>query len=144
MGSEFFPFSVDSFSEGPWHARIQTVSQLSPLYKLEENLSSSLKLTTLLTHLCRVASSTCIIWTGPFQIEWASGWYLLLPCFVEISVFNANSVDLHQMPHSVASDLSLHCLPMHILHKNQAVFWGYVFSLLQKQMKHLKYIRETL
>ena len=40
---------------------------------------------------------------------------LLLPCFIEISVLNANSVNSDQMPHSVASDLGLHCLPMPLL-----------------------------
>ena len=32
--------------------------------------------------------------------------------FIEIPVFNANSVDPDQTPHSAASNLSLHCLPM--------------------------------
>ena len=36
----------------------------------------------------------------------------LLPCFIEILIFNANSVDPDQMPHSVASDLGLNCLLM--------------------------------
>ena len=31
-------------------------------------------------------------------------------CFIEISMFNANSVDPDQMPHSAASDLGLHYL----------------------------------
>ena len=29
-----------------------------------------------------------------------------------MSIVNANSVDPDQMPHSAASDLGLHCLPM--------------------------------
>ena len=33
-------------------------------------------------------------------------------CFIEFPVFNANSVDPDQMPHSVASDLDLYCLPI--------------------------------
>ena len=37
--------------------------------------------------------------------------FLLLPCFTEIPVFNANSAD----PDSVASDQGLHCLPMSLL-----------------------------
>ena len=37
---------------------------------------------------------------------------LLLPCFIEIPVFNANSVDPDQMPLSAASDLGLHSLPI--------------------------------
>ena len=41
--------------------------------------------------------------------------FLLLLWFTEIHVFNANSVDSDQMPHSVASDLVLRCLPMPLL-----------------------------
>ena len=37
-----------------------------------------------------------------------SGKFVLLPCFVEISVF-INSVDPDQMPHSAASDLCHVC-----------------------------------
>ena len=37
-----------------------------------------------------------------------SSQFLLRPCFIEIPVFNANSV-------SAASDLGLHCLPMSLL-----------------------------
>ena len=33
---------------------------------------------------------------------------LLLACFIEIHVFNANSVDPDQTPHIAASDLGLH------------------------------------
>ena len=40
---------------------------------------------------------------------------LLLPCFIEISVFNANRVDPDQTPRSAASDLGLHCLSMSLL-----------------------------
>ena len=36
----------------------------------------------------------------------------IIPCFIEIRIFNAYSVDPDQMLHSVASDLGLHCLPM--------------------------------
>ena len=35
--------------------------------------------------------------------------------FEGYGALNANSVDPDQMPHSVASDLSLHCLSMSIL-----------------------------
>ena len=41
--------------------------------------------------------------------------FLSLLCFIEIPVFNANSVDPDQMQHSVASDLGLHCLPITLL-----------------------------
>ena len=35
--------------------------------------------------------------------------------FTEIIVFNTNSLDPDQMPHSVASDLSLHCFTIILL-----------------------------
>ena len=35
---------------------------------------------------------------------------LLLVCCIEISVFNANTVDSDQTPRSAASDLNLYCL----------------------------------
>ena len=41
-----------------------------------------------------------------------SGWFSLIPPFVEISVFKANSVDIDQMLQYAVSDLGLHCLPM--------------------------------
>ena len=37
---------------------------------------------------------------------------LLLQCFTETPVFNANSLDPDQTPRSAASDLGLDCLPM--------------------------------
>ena len=40
---------------------------------------------------------------------------LLLPCFIKTPVFNANSVDPDQMPHSAVYDLILHCLPVSFL-----------------------------
>ena len=57
---------------------------------------------------------------------------LLLQCFMEISVFNANSADPDLMPNSAASVLGLHCLPMSLLwdtrHKwvngKQCRFWS--------------------
>ena len=55
------------------------------------------------------------LWTGPFPAEGVSGLLLLLPYFINISVFNTNSVDPDQTPRSVASDLGLHCLPVSIL-----------------------------
>ena len=44
-----------------------------------------------------------------------SGWFLLLPYFIEIPVLNANSVDPDQMPRSLVSDLGLNCLLMSLL-----------------------------
>ena len=36
-------------------------------------------------------------------------------CIIKIRVFNANIIDPDQTPHSVASDLCLHCLQMSLL-----------------------------
>ena len=41
--------------------------------------------------------------------------YFFIICFVEILVFNANSVDPDQTPRSVASYLGLRCLPITLL-----------------------------
>ena len=41
-------------------------------------------------------------------------YFLLLPCFVEISEFSANRVDSDQTPRSVAFNLGLHCLSISI------------------------------
>ena len=46
----------------------------------------------------------------PFPIERVSGLFLLLPSFIEIRVFNANSVDPDHRPHS-----ALYCLPISLL-----------------------------
>ena len=70
---------------------------------------------SVLTHLCRVDSSTLTLSTGPFPISGVSGQFLLLSCSVELSELNANSVDPDQTPRSAASDLGLHCLPLTLL-----------------------------
>ena len=44
-----------------------------------------------------------------------SGSFLLLACFIEIPVLNADSVDPGQTPRSVAPDLGLHYLPMSLV-----------------------------
>ena len=41
--------------------------------------------------------------------------FSVLPCFIEISVCNANSVDLDQTPRYMASDLGQYCLSMSLL-----------------------------
>ena len=42
-------------------------------------------------------------------------WVVLIPYFIEIISFNANSWDANQTPHSAASDLGLHCLSISFL-----------------------------
>ena len=59
------------------------------------------------------------MWIGPFRIKRVSGQFLLSPCFIEIPLFNANSVDPDETPRSVASDQGLHCLQMSLLWDNR-------------------------
>ena len=59
-------------------------------------------------------SSTSVLWTGPFPVEGVSDNFSVSPCFIEIHVFNANSVDHDQMPHAAASDQDQHCLAISI------------------------------
>ena len=68
-----------------------------------------------LTHSCPVNSSTSTHWTGPFPIEGVTGWFLLLPCFIETSKLYRNSVDSDQTSRFAASDLGLHRLPLSLL-----------------------------
>ena len=70
---------------------------------------------TILTHLCRIDSSTSTLWTGLFPIQGCLVSFLLLPCLIGASELNANIVDPEQMPQSAASDLGLHCLRMSLL-----------------------------
>ena len=50
-------------------------------------------------------SSTLAVWDSPFQIEGCLvSFYIAM--FIELSVFNEDSLDIDQMPHC------LHCLPM--------------------------------
>ena len=55
--------------------------------------------------------------------------------FVEISELHANNVDPDQMPHSVASDLDLHCLPMSLLWDASLIWVKHYFS-------HIKMMKE--
>ena len=69
-----------------------------------------------LNHLCRVDSSTAMVWTGPFPVKGClvSNYYYYY-VLQKFSVRNANSVDLDQTPRCAASDLGLHCVPMSLL-----------------------------
>ena len=67
-------------------------------------------------YLYQVDSSAITIWTGPFAAEWVLVSFFLfyfLPCFIEIPVFNPNSIDPDQIP--VTPDLRLHHLAMSLL-----------------------------
>ena len=62
-----------------------------------------------------IDSSTATLWTGLFTIVGYLVSFLLLLCFVEIPVFDANSVNSDQILCSAVSDLGLHCLPITFL-----------------------------
>ena len=49
-----------------------------------------------------------------------------VPCFIEIHVFSANSVDPDQTPRSAASDLGLRCFSMSFL-------WDARLKLVKKE-----------
>ena len=64
-----------------------------------------------LTHLHWVDSSATTLWTGLFSIAGClvSFYYHYILCLIEIHVFNANSVDLDQMPLSLSVVSDLEC-----------------------------------
>ena len=68
-----------------------------------------------LTHLCWVDSATLTLWISHFPIEWVSGCFSLLPCFIEIPDSIQKSVYPDQTIHSAASDLGLHLLSVFLL-----------------------------
>ena len=72
------------------------------VYQFTFNYNSETAEVIFVTHLYQVDSSTLTLWTGPgrFPIYGTSGQFLLSPCFIEITVFNANSVDPDQTPRS--------------------------------------------
>ena len=72
--------------------------------------SGTISCTITLTHLSLVDSSTALYGQFHFLSKGCLVCFLALPFIMEIPVFNANSADPDQMPHSAASDLDLHCL----------------------------------
>ena len=48
-------------------------------------------------------------------MEGVAGWFVLLPCFINIPILNENSADPDRTPRSAASVLGLHGLPMSLL-----------------------------
>ena len=57
--------------------------------------------------------STLIYWESPISTEWVLGETLLGLFGSREKLMLANSGDLDQMPHYVASDLGLYCLPIY-------------------------------
>ena len=86
--------------------------------------------------ICRVVSFTLTLWTSPFPMERVSDYFLLLPCFIMIPLFNANRVDSDQRPHSVASDLDLHYLPIPLLQNTRNKLWVIVVKQLKLGLKN--------
>ena len=65
-----------------------------------------------LTHCVLVVSSTVTCWTSPSFILGVLGLFCSLYSIFDGKSCLTKNVDPDQMPHDVASDLSLHCLPM--------------------------------
>ena len=61
----------------------------------------------ILTYCILVHSSTVLCWTCPFVLLGVSGQFCRFPV--------SDTVDPDRMPHFVASDRGLHCLPMTLL-----------------------------
>ena len=59
-------------------------------------------------------SSTAICWMSPFVILGLSGSFCSFILFF-MEILLANNLDPDQMPHDVASDQGLHCLPLTLL-----------------------------
>ena len=68
-----------------------------------------------LTHCILVDSSIAICWTSSFVILGMSGLFCHFYSIFLWLILLANPVDPDQMPHYVASDLGLQCLPMTLL-----------------------------
>ena len=61
-------------------------------------------------------SSTCYYSSNLSTSNIRDVWLVfIIPCFTEIPIFYANSVDSDQMPHSGMSDLDVYCLLMSLL-----------------------------
>ena len=60
-------------------------------------------------------SLTVTLWTCPFPIIRGVWLDFIVMKFCRISELHANSEDSDLMPHSAASDLGVHCLPMSLL-----------------------------
>ena len=63
------------------------------------------------------AGQVLIHWTDTFPVKGLSDLILSLPCFIEIPVLNAISVDTNQTPRSAASVLCFHCLSVPLVWK---------------------------
>ena len=69
----------------------------------------------MLTHCILIDSSTVACSTSPLVILGVSGLFLSFLLYFRWKILLANCVDPDQMPHYVASDLGLNCLPMTLL-----------------------------
>ena len=76
------------------------------------------------------------------SISYIRGAWLVFIIVREISELNANSVDPDQTPHSAASDLGLHGLPMSLLWDARLEWFHIYFSLEipKKVLQHLIWV----
>ena len=79
---------------------------------MNENVVGNRKKSCNLTQCILIDSSTAICWTSPFVILGMSYLFCRFYPVFDAKILLANNVDPDQMPHYVASDLGLHCLPI--------------------------------
>ena len=61
---------------------------------------------------CSHALHTGMCWTSPFVVLGVSGLFSRFYSIFDGKILLANTVDLDQTPHYVASDLGMYCLPI--------------------------------
>ena len=93
-------------------------------YLFVDSFSSNFTIRILVVKITAISTINLFTSSGPFSNNSldrstsnnrVSGYFILLPCFTDIPVFNANSIDPDQMPQNVASDLLLQCLLITLL-----------------------------
>ena len=130
FGSKFFPFRVNTFSEGTWCVGNQTKSQkLSPLYRMEKNVRSVSSPLKTVYCIYPKYSDTSAPYHTCSEI-WTSTIYYPMLC-LKITGWMADSVDSDEMPHSAVSDLGIHCLLRPVCLNT---YGKYIIWILQKCM----------
>ena len=123
-----------------WKVRLGTLSNELLVYPMPDDTGTELtRVENLhylwLTYLCLLDSSTSLFGKVNFQFRGH-----LVSFIIKIPGLDANSVDLDQTPHSAASYLYLHCLPMsllwdarHMLVKETLYMPGGFYLIFQKE-----------
>ena len=86
---------------------------------------------TVLTHSILADSSSVICWTSPFVILGVCGLFS-----ISWKIMLGNTVDPDQMPHYMASDQGLQCLPMPLLQPSEWVKQYFEQLVTLAKLKH--------